>query len=97
MNTKKPILFHDPKIEPPTQELVEVTVEFTKNELRVIDEAVRAGGYGSRDEFFRGRYCSGHPFISQEEPIDSPHVLASTRLALLRVSQAELLVGLIGI
>jgi metal-responsive CopG/Arc/MetJ family transcriptional regulator len=53
MNTKKTMRFHDPKIEPPPGESVEVTLEYTKEELRVIDEAVREGGFWSREEFFR--------------------------------------------
>ena len=53
MNTKKPIRFHDPKIEPPPEESVEVTLEFTKEEVCAIDKAIREGGFWSRAEFFR--------------------------------------------
>ena len=53
MKTTKPIRFHDPKIEPPPGESVEMRVEFTKDELCVIDEAIREGPYWSRAEFFR--------------------------------------------
>jgi metal-responsive CopG/Arc/MetJ family transcriptional regulator len=59
MNKKKPMRSHDPKIEPRPKELVEVTVEFTKDELRAIDELVRIDGYGSRDEFLRAATAQG--------------------------------------
>lgn len=59
MNTNKPIRFHDPKIEPPPEEAVEITVEFTKDELREIDEAIREGGYWSRAEFMRAATAEG--------------------------------------
>jgi Predicted transcriptional regulators containing the CopG/Arc/MetJ DNA-binding domain and a metal-binding domain len=59
MKKKKPIRFHDPKIEPPPGESVEMSVEFTKDELRVIDEAIREGPYSSRAEFIRAATAEG--------------------------------------
>jgi Arc/MetJ-type ribon-helix-helix transcriptional regulator len=59
MNKKKPIRFHDPKIEPPPGESVQITVPFTKDELRLIDEAIREGPYWSRAEFMRAATAEG--------------------------------------
>jgi metal-responsive CopG/Arc/MetJ family transcriptional regulator len=68
MNTKKPIRFHDPKIEPPPDESVEVTLEFTKDELRAIDELVRAGEYWSRAEVFRAATAEGIRSYRKKNP-----------------------------
>ena len=56
---RKRIRLHDPKIEPPPGESVEINVEFPKDELREIDEAIREGGYWSRAEFFRAAAREG--------------------------------------
>jgi hypothetical protein len=45
--------YHDPKIVPPPAAGSEITLEFTKQELELIDEAIRDGGFWSREEFFR--------------------------------------------
>ena len=71
MNNKKPKCFHDPKIQPPPAELVELTVESSREELRAIDEVIRADGFRNRAEFIRATTAEGHPFISQEQPIES--------------------------
>jgi len=47
------------KIEPPPGESVEVTLEFTKDELRAIDKAMREGGFWSRAEFIRAAAAKG--------------------------------------
>jgi metal-responsive CopG/Arc/MetJ family transcriptional regulator len=45
--------YHDPKVVPPPGESVEMAVEYTREELEQIDEAVRHGGFWSRAELFR--------------------------------------------
>ena len=65
MNKKKPIRSRDPKIEP---KLVEVMLEFTRDELRAIDEVVRADGYGGRDEFFRAATAEGLRSYRKKKP-----------------------------
>lgn len=59
MKKKKPRRSRDPKIEPPPRKLVKVTFEIPIDELRAIDEEVRAGGYASRDEFMRAATAEG--------------------------------------
>ena len=68
MKKKKPIRFHDPKIEPPPGESVEMSVEFTKDELRVIDEAIREGPYWSRAEFIRAATAEGVRSYRKKNP-----------------------------
>jgi metal-responsive CopG/Arc/MetJ family transcriptional regulator len=68
MNAKKPIRFHDPKIEPRPEETVEVKLEFTKDELCAIDEAIREGGYWSRAEFFRAATAEGIRSYRKKNP-----------------------------
>ena len=59
MNNKKPRRLHDPKIQPPPAESVELTVDFSKEELRAIDEVIRADGFWSRAEFIRAATAEG--------------------------------------
>jgi metal-responsive CopG/Arc/MetJ family transcriptional regulator len=68
MNKKKPIRFHDPKIEPPPEESVEMRVEFAKDELCVIDEAIREGPYWSRAEFMRAATAEGIRSYRKKNP-----------------------------
>ena len=68
MNKKKPIRFHDPKIEPPPEESVEETLEFTKDELCAIDEAIREGEYWSRAEFIRAATAEGIRSYRKKNP-----------------------------
>ena len=56
------------KIEPPPEELVEVTLEFTKDELCVIDEVIREGGFWSRAEFFRAATAEGIRSYRKKNP-----------------------------
>jgi hypothetical protein len=44
---------YDPKVVPSPCESTEITIEFTRKELELIDDAVRDGGFWSRQEFFR--------------------------------------------
>jgi hypothetical protein len=50
---KREFRFHDPKIVPPPEEGVNITVEYTMEELEAIKEAVRQREYWSLEEFFR--------------------------------------------